>query len=130
MIGIHPDLPLANKDYIVFQDLQNQKIVLPKRGTFETSDLFEEQLIRNDIPFEKIIQDDHITAEMTCLSEKACRINGTIVDGSPLVYRPLKEEITFNVLLIFNKGVRSEFKEYLESIRSWANKQSCNMSPV
>ena len=120
MIGIHPDLPLSRKKWISCQDFCGQKIVLPKRGTFETSDLFEDKLVEKGILFERITQDDHIAAEMTCISEKACRINGTAVEGSSLVYLPLKEDISFDMYLLFREESYPCLKECFEFIRTWS----------
>ena len=104
---------------MTFSDSQDQKIVLPERGTFDTGDLFEDKLYENNISFERITQNDHIAAETACISEKACRINGTVVEGSPLIYRPLKENVAFEMSLIFDKESYQHFKEYLEYIRMW-----------
>ena len=102
-----------------FEDFRNQRLILPKRGIFETGDLFEECLMEKGIPFTRIDQDDHVEAELLCFEQQGCRINGSVIEGSRLVYRPLEEDITFNMHLVYkieNYEMCAKYLDYIKKI--------------
>lgn len=109
-VGLSSDLEIAKKEKIKLSDLQNQKIILPKKGTFLSTDEVEKRLVSHQIPYTKIEITDHIETEIACIKEKACRISSIFVAGSKLVYRPLDEDIYFNLQLIYLKENRKLMK--------------------
>lgn len=112
-VALSPELKISEKKKIKLSDLQGQKVVLPKRGTFLSTDKIEEQLLLHKVSYTKIEITDHIETELACIKEKACRIASAFVPGSKLIYRPLDEEIYFNLQIIYLKENRKLMKTIL-----------------
>lgn len=112
-IGLPENIRAGSLSSLRLEDLAGQKIILPKKGLFDSTDQVRDYIRERQLAIEIIEISDHLETELACRQYHACRISASVQMGSQLSYIPLKSNISYAFVLTYHPDRERKLQKIL-----------------